>query len=433
MSTDVFEKRNKVSKELHKQACALLPGGVTRDVVHVEPFPLYISSGNGSKVWDVDGHMYVDLIMGNGALILGHNHNEVSDSIQKQIPRGLHLGSCTPLEIDWAQLVCEMVPSADLVRFTTTGSEATQLALRLARAHSGRNRYIRFSGNFHGWHDGVAIGSNLNSTSPDSAGIPLNITSLSIVCTPNSIEEVQAVPPEEVAAIILEPSGGKIGLLQYTKPYLTFLREYCSRHDIVLIFDEVVSGFRWAPGGAQSTLEIYPDLTTLGKILGGGVSCGAVCGKKEIMSLLSIIDTGANDRVHHGGTFSGNPLAAVSGIATLEQIKDGRLIEELNSYTSKLVERLSNLWEALEVPGGVFGHASVFHYVFDCLNANGVLNKPKSIKPYEMFQRLMSENGVLIRKFTGILSSAHTAEDADVIVRATELTLRAMKQQGYFS
>lgn len=417
------------SRQLFDQAVEWIPGGINRDVVNLDPFPVYIERSSGSRSWDIDGNEYVDLIAGNGSIILGHNDLDISNAICAQAALGLHSGFCNVNEVKLAKKICELVPCAESVRFTMTGSEATQLALRLARSYTNRDKYIRFSGNFHGWHDGVAIGSNSGSCSPDSRGIPQGSSELAYVCSPNDIESLTNIDPKTVSAIILEPSGGKAGLEPFKLEFLHFLRDYCDTHNIVFIFDEIVTGFRWSPGGAQYTLGITPDLSTLGKVLGGGLPCAAVCGKKGIMQQLSFRSTSGKQRVHHGGTFNANPLAAVSGLTALEKLEDGYAIERVNAYNRRLIKELSGLWEKLCVPGAVYGEASVFHCVFD-FPTN--LRSAQNLMLSEQFQKLLLRNGVLMRKMTGMLSCAHNDKDMVLILSAVESSLTTMKENGLF-
>jgi len=417
-----YQKRYPQSYQIHKDASLVMPGGITRDVVHMTPFPLYMEVGKGPNVWDVDGHKYVDLIMGNGSLILGHSP-DMAMEIKKAAQYGTHLGSCSKSTVELSKLIIDMVPSAELVRFTNSGSEATHLAIRLARAHTKRDKYIKFSGNYHGWYDGVAKGSNIGSKTSDSAGIPKRYSENVIVCNPNQIEEIENLDPNEIAAIILEPSGGKVGLTGFSFEFLKYLRNYSDKNECVLIFDEVVTGFRWSVGGAQQKLNIIPDLTVLGKIIGGGLTSGAVCGKEEIMKLLSITDTSIKSRVHHGGTFSGNPLTSLVGLKVIELLKDGEIISSVNSRTTTLRTRLNELWQEKGLPGGVYGEASVFHYVLEPYSELGITNKIKDISIYEGLQKRLIENGVAIRKLTGMLSLAHDEESIDKVVDAFRCSL----------
>lgn len=414
-SMQKYRMLNAQSAALDAKAQALMPGGLSRDVLHSEPFPIYLSHGRGGRVHGVDGHEYVDLVMGNGALLLGHSHPLLVETVTEQVARGVHLGGCGVEEIQWAQLVLSMFPSAEQVRFTNSGSEATHLALRLARAFTGRSRVLRFVGHFHGWHDGIARGSNPPHCGSDSAGVPSEFTDLYLLGDVDRPEEVERLLAEHsVAAIIVEPSGGKAGLFELPRGFLSWLRQIADRYGSLLIFDEVVTGFRWAPGGAQATEGVRPDLTTLGKILGGGLPAGAVAARRDIMDLLAIRNDSTwnrDKRVHHGGTFNANPLVAAVGARTLAAVADGEPQRRATAAASYLRERLDELWVRLGLPGGVHGTSSVFHVTFG--------KSPwASLARTEALRRALSNHGVLMRKFTGITCSEHGEEDLARVLRA---------------
>ncbi len=270
---DTYRARHPKSLALWERSRKSIPGGVTHDSRHLTPFPVYVERASGSRKWDVDGHEYVDYWMGHGALLLGHCHPTVVAAIQAQAARGTHLGACHELEVSWAEWVTRLVPSAELVRFTMSGTEATHLALRLARAHTGRPKVVKFTGHFHGWHDGVAAGVHPPYEVPFSAGIPGTTLDQVLLCPPNDLMAVEAfLERGDVAAVILEPGGGQAGTTPFVPGFLQELRARTTQHNVVLIFDEVITGFRYAPGGAQAYFGVTPDLTTLAKIVAGGLS-----------------------------------------------------------------------------------------------------------------------------------------------------------------
>ena len=337
---ETFRAKHPKSAALAERARAAIPGGITHDIRHLKPFGVYVDRAAGTRKWDVDGHEYIDYWMGHGALFLGHCHPAVVKAVQAQVARGTHLGACHELEVRWAELVNQLVPSAELTRFTMSGTEATHLALRIARAFTGRSRILKFTGHFHGWHDGVAIGVNPPYEVPLSSGVPGATLDQVITCPPNDIKAVDTVLERgDVAAVILEPAGGQSGTTPTIPGYLQELRALTQRHGVLLIFDEVITGFRYAPGGAQEYFGVTPDITTLAKIVAGGLPGGAVCGRRDVLSMLAYRGDATWDRaerVAHAGTFNANPISASAAIATLEQIGDA----SLQARTNKLGEEI---------------------------------------------------------------------------------------------
>ncbi len=278
---DAFAQRFPQSLALARRAATVFPGGVTHDSRHFVPFAVGVERAEGAHKWSVDGHELVDYWMGHGALLLGHNDPQIAAAVQAQLERGTHYGASHPLELAWGELVLRLVPSAERVRFTSSGTEATLMALRLARAFTGRSRIVKFQGHFHGWHDYVAYGISPPFDAPNSSGIPAETLSTMLLAPPNDLAAVRAHldARDDVAAVILEPGGGSNGLIPPDLDFLRGLRALTAERGVVLIFDEVITGFRYAPGGAQQRYGITPDLTTMAKILAGGLPGGAVAGR----------------------------------------------------------------------------------------------------------------------------------------------------------
>src|SRR5437016_2928061 len=299
-----YRAKHPRSAALAERARAAIPGGITHDIRHLAPFPTYIDRASGTRKWDVDGHEYVDYWMGHGALFLGHCHPAVVRAVQEQVARGTHVGASHELEVRWAELVNGLVPCAELTRFTMSGTEATHLAMRVARAATGRTKILKFTGHFHGWHDGAVAAVNPPYEVPMSAGIPGATLDQVVICPPNDIKSVEvALQRGDVAA------GGQSGTTPTIPGYLQELRSLTTKHGVVLIFDEVITGFRYAPGGAQAYFGVTPDLTTLAKIVAGGLPGGALCGRRELMSMLTFRgdpDWDRSQRVAHAGTFNAN-------------------------------------------------------------------------------------------------------------------------------
>src|SRR4051794_14767372 len=314
------------SYELYQRSRAAVPGGITHDVRFAKPFPIYIDQALGSKKWDVDGHELIDYTMGHGALILGHSHPEIVDAVVTQMRKGTHYGAGHQLEVEWAEWVHRLVPSAERVKFTSSGTEATMLALRLARAFTGRDRIMKFAGHFHGWHDYAIPGTPLPLAPPP--GVPAAVLG-TVAIAPNNdlgyVERALAEPDHNIAAVILEPSGASYATIPLPDGFLQKLREITARHNVLLIFDEVVTGFRWSPGGVQALSGITPDLTTMAKILAGGLPGGAVAGSAPIMELLEFKDDPVWNRtrkVAHPGPYNANPLSATAGVKALRLVSD---------------------------------------------------------------------------------------------------------------
>ncbi len=433
---EAYRARHPRSLALWERACRVIPGGITHDIRYLTPFPVYVERAAGSRKWDVDGHEYVDYWMGHGALFLGHCHPAVVAALQEQATRGTHPGACHEIEVRWAEEVVRLVPSAELVRFTMSGTEATHLALRLARAYTGRPKVVKFTGHFHGWHDGVVAGVNPPYEVPLSAGVPSATLEQALLCPPNDPKAVEGlVERGDVAAVILEPAGGQAGTTPTTPGFLQELRALTSRHHVVLIFDEVITGFRYAPGGAQAYFGVIPDLTTLAKILAGGLPGGAVAGKREIMQLLSHRGDPAWDgsaRVAHAGTFNATPLSAVAGIATLEAIADGGLQARANKLGDELRSALSDVLKRVGAPGAVFGEASIYHVSFEGRPGLAGFDRPRRNDLYHLLRCALLTHGVDCSMFHGWVSAAHTEEDLALTIQAYARALGAMVADGCF-
>src|SRR3989449_5034103 len=337
---DEYRARHARSAALAERARKVIPGGITHDIRHLAPFPTYVERAAGTRKWDVDGNEYIDYWMGHGALFLGHCHPAVVKAVQEQMARGTHLGACHELEIRWAELVTGLTPCAGRVRFTMAGTEATHRGRPVARAYRGGSKIVKSTGHFHGGHDGAVAAVNPPYEVPMSAGVPGALLDQVVICPPNDIKAVQvALERGDVAAVILEPAGGQAGTTPTIPGYLQELRALTERHGVVLIFDEVITRFRYSPGGAQAYFGVTPDLTTLAKIVAGGLPGGALCGKRPLMSLLAFRgdpDWDRSQRVAHAGTFNANPISAAAAIATLELCADASLQARANKYAEEL-------------------------------------------------------------------------------------------------
>lgn len=350
------------SKSLFTRAGKVFPDGVTHDDRRMQPFPVFIDRAEGAYKWDVEGRRYVDYWMGHGALLLGHNPPSVRDAIIRQAARGTHFGASHVHELEWAEWISRLVPCADLVRFTSSGTEATYLAVRLARAYTGRERVIKFAGHFHGWYEGLKVGYQAPYEVVPEDGQLRSAVEAVTLCPPNDIDAVrEALAGGDVAAVILEPTGGRFGIVPMRDGFLEALREATRQAGTVLVFDEIVSGFRVAPGGAQSLTGITPDLATFAKILGGGLPGGAVAGRAEILAHLASHDSqGApyRGKILHHGTFNANPLTSAAGAAMLAAIADGEATRTADVQAAKLRHGLNEVLAQEHVAWKAYGHSS---------------------------------------------------------------------------
>ncbi|MFQ5840604.1 MAG: aspartate aminotransferase family protein [Candidatus Methylomirabilales bacterium] len=440
-----YRHAHPTSAKLFDQACQVIPGGITHDIRHLEPFPLYVERARGTRKWAVDGQELIDYWMGHGALFLGHLHPTVMQAVREETEKGTHLGACHPLEVRWAELVRQMVPSAERVRFTGSGTEATQLALRLARAFAGKDRVLKLEGHFHGWHDYAVAGVKPPYAAPVSRGIPQGTLGQVVLVPPNDLGAVERVLGEDagIGAVILEPAGGTSGTIPTDRTFLAGLRALTARAGVVLIFDEVISGFRCAPGGAQEAYGVTADLTTLAKILAGGLPGGAVVGRAEIMDLIAFRDDpewNRHRRVAHAGTFNANPLSAAAGIATLELIKDGKAHRRANRAGELMRAGMQEAVERTRADAWVYGEASIFN-IF--LGPSRLGLRPDAVS--RMDHRALQQqnlhlhhqlrlgtilNGVDIPPFHGWISSVHSDEDIEGTVAAFEKSLRMLQEEG---
>ncbi len=441
-----YREKSPLSAELAGQAAQSFPSGVTHDSRYLQPYGLYIDRAEGAHKWDVDGNEYVDYFGGHGALLLGHNHPQVLAAMHSAIDAGTHFGASHALELRWAQAVQKMVPCAERVRFTSSGTEATLLALRLARAHTGKNKIIHFSTHFHGWQDHVTSGYSSHFDGAPTTGVLPGVAEQSILLAPGDIDAVAAALSEgDVAAIILEPTGATFGLVPVYPDHLAALRELTSQHDTLLVFDEVVTGFRVSPGGAQAALGVIPDLATFAKILAGGLPGGAVVGRKDVLDLLDFeakVRQG-REKIAHQGTFNANPASAAAGTAALNIIATTDACNKANAYAAALRTGLNEVIEAAGVAWAAYGTYSGFH-VFTNTRKRPIT--PSEFNPSEYdFEELKANSPELITKLRlamllngvditgwpgGTVSAAHDEDDLKKTLDAFRDSLVMLKHEG---
>jgi glutamate-1-semialdehyde 2,1-aminomutase len=433
---DEYRARHPKSAALTEQARRAIPGGITHDIRHLLPYPVYIERAAGSRKWDVDGHEYVDYWMGHGSLFLGHCHPAAVRAVQEQMARGTHLGASHAAEVRWAELVNQLIPCGELTRFTMSGTEATHLAMRVARAYTGRPKILKLAGHFHGWHDGAVVAVSPPYDVPWSAGVPHATMEQVIICPPNDSKAIElAFERGDIAGMILEPAGGNSGTTPTLPGYLQELRNLATRHGVVLIFDEVITGFRYAPGGAQQYYNVTPDLTTLAKIVAGGLPGGALTGKREIMAQIAFRndpDWDRSQRVAHAGTFNANPLSAAAGIATLELCGDASLQARANKTGDELRGALGDVMKKAGVPGACFGEASIFHVSFEGKPGLAGFDRPRKGALYQALRCALLNNGVDCSAFHGWISAMHTEADVERTVQGYERAFQALAADGAF-
>jgi len=425
------------SAERHVKARGLFPDGVTHDSRRQNPFQLYYTHAAGAAKYDVDGHRILDYFPGHGALILGHSHPDIVAAVTEQMERGTHFSGSTDLEIEWGEWVTTLIPSAEKVRFHSSGTEADMMAIRMARAYTGKTKIIKFEDHFHGWSDYVAAGGE------GIGGIPQETLSTMIVLPPNDISVVEkALQENEVAGIILEPTGAHMGLEPIMPSFLGELREATERYGTVLIFDEVVTGFRTSMGGAQAYYGVTPDMTTMAKILGGGLPGGAVSGKADIINMIESrpgdAEYNRNRRISHNGTFNANPLSAAAGIKALELVGTTPINATADAMAQRLKDGLNDLLTRLEIPGCCSGVSSLTFLRLGvdhecdkevCILTHDEMRTTQESGRNQQLNLALLNHGVQSgSKF--ILSAAHTAEDIDFTVDAFEKALGEVREIG---
>ncbi len=379
------------SQNLFTAAKKILPGGVNspvRDFRRVGGEPIFIASAKGAYLDDVDDNSYVDYVGSWGPMILGHAHPLVIKKIQETAELGLSFGAPTQLETDLAEKISSLMPSIEMIRMVNSGTEATMSAIRLARGFTGRDKIVKFEGCYHGHADSLLVkaGSGaLTLGQPDSAGVPKSFAENTLTLEFNNLTQVQELfdqVGDEIAAIIVEPVAGNMGCIPPVEGFLECLRDVCTQHDSLLIFDEVMTGFRVALGGAQTIYNVKPDLTTLGKVIGGGMPVGAFGGRKDVMSKLAPLGD-----VYQAGTLSGNPIAMTAGLTTLSIIEEDSFFTDLTAATAQLVDQFQTLANQAGVPFSTNQVGGMFGFFFT------------SVSPVTNFDQVMNADGNLFSKF----------------------------------
>ena len=429
------------SEQLWERAKASLPGGVSHDGRFLPPYPTYFNKALGARKWDVGGREYIDYAMGSGAMMLGHNHPQVVEALRGQLEDGTFYATVHPNEILWAELVKELVPSAERVRFVASGTEATMLAMRISRAYSARPKVLRFEGHFHGWHDYAALGMKAPFDKLPCLGLPDWLREVSVVCPANAeATEKKLKEDSGVGTIIVEASGANWSSVPISDEFLRDLRTLADRYSCVLIFDEVITGFRWSPGGKQKLLGVTPDITTMAKIVAGGLPGGAIGGRADIMRLLdpNVEVNGYKPGVIHKGTFNGSPLVSAAAVATLRIIKNGEATRHADHIAGLIRRGMQALIDELAVDAIVYGEASTFHVYFGkgarkCKISDITPEQIRAMKrdSLDLYTAGLRKRGVDFMSYTGGLTSlAHSEADVAPTLEAFGGAVRDLLDAG---
>ncbi len=419
------------SERLFSQAQQYIPGGVNspvRSFRAVEGTPPFIARGQGSRVWDVDGNEYIDYVCSWGPLALGHAHPAVVEALREAAGNGTSFGAPTEGEVELARMICEALPSVDSVRLVSSGTEACMSAIRLARAYTGRSKIIKFAGCYHGHADGLLVRAGSGAMThgvPTSAGVPDSYAQETLVADYNDLASVERYfeeYPGDMAGVIVEPVAGNMGVVPPAEGFLEGLQHLTRDNGAALIFDEVITGFRVAYGGAQTLYGITPDITCLGKIIGGGLPVGAYGGRREIMEQVAPLGP-----MYQAGTLSGNPLAVTAGITTLGELQKPGVYDGLDALAQRLTDGIAEVFQRAEVPGSINRVQSMFTGFFTSGPVEALAQVEQSdAGQYGRYFHAMLERGVYFAPSqfeAGFVSTAHTEEDIDRTIEAAEAAL----------
>lgn len=428
------------SEELFKKARQVLAGGISHELRYAAPYPQYIARAKGSRMWDVEGKEYVDFGMGSASMLLGHGHPDVVKAIQTQVENGVFHANCHEGEVEWGLLVQGMFPASERIRFVASGTEATLLAIRIARAFSGKSKVLRFETQYNGWHDYVTVGTAEPYNESPSLGLPPEAISSTVVVPTDAARVEDALKKNpDIGTIICEASGASYGTVPLSHQFLRDLRALADKYKCVFILDEVISGFRWSPGGIQALSGVKPDMTTYAKVLTGGLPGGAVGGREEVMQLLdpTVKFKGKQPGVTHKGTFNGNPLVAAGAVAALNIIKTGKPQKHADAMAKKLRDGMQKTLDEHQVAGVVYGESSTFHLYFGKVDQRGLAGltaaqfKGVPKETVKAFRKGLRTRGAdLMSYLGGVTSLAHTDDDIGRMLDIFKSTMQDLIKEG---
>jgi len=439
-----FTEKFSRSSELAARGRGLFPSGVTHDARFLKPFPIYAERAVGSKKYDVDGNEIIDYWVGHGAMLLGHSHPAIVEAVQRQAAIATHPGACHELELEWGEWVRRLVPSSELMRFTNSGTEATLMALRVARIFSGKSRVIKFAGNFHGWHDAVVPAAEPpHGQGYETPGVTDGVFGDLVIVPPNDLAAVErAIDEHDPACVFLEGNGSRWGVVPVREEFVQSLRQLTADKGVIFILDEVITGFRVAPGGFQSVCDVKPDMTTMAKVLAGGLPGGCLGGRADLMEVLAF-ENSIGKKMKHPGTYNANPLSAAAGVAALEIVATGEPCDHANSVARKLRDALNELFIAKAVNWVSYGDFSAIKILpeYDGPRPDG-----DSFIPYDndyekldrkfdpqlshSFRCALLLGGVDWMGWAGSTSVAHSDDDVDRTVAAFSNAIDLMRADG---
>jgi glutamate-1-semialdehyde 2,1-aminomutase len=445
-----FCDRFSTSRALYERAKKLFPSGVTHDGRYLEPFPIYVDRAAGSRKWDVDGNEIVDYWVGHGALLLGHSHPAIVEAVREQAGLATHPGACHELEIEWGEWIQKLVPSAEQIRFTNSGTEATLMALRVARIATGRHKVVKFIGHFHGWHDALIPAADPpHDAAPGeeplyvTPGVTDGVAGDLVLVRPNDLAAVaRAIEEHKPACVIHEGNGTHWGVVPAPAEFLRGLRKLTSEKNVLLVLDEVITGFRVAPGGFQAHCQIEPDLSTFAKVLAGGLPGGCLAGRDDVMQVLAF-NNRLGKKMKHPGTYNGNPLSAAAGCAALSLVATGEPCRKANETAAALRSALNQLFEQKSVDWVAYGQFSAIKILPEY---DGPRPDADDFIPYNNdFQKLDRKfdsslshafrcalllGGVDWMGWGGSTSSVHTDADVSRTVEAFSTSIDFLRSDG---
>ena len=442
----LYAEKFPTSANRYEKACTVFPSGVTHDSRYLAPFPVYIKSALGAHKTDLDNNDIIDYWMGHGALLLGHSHPTLVAAVQAQVELGTHWGASHELEIEWAEWVNKLLPSSEMVRFTSSGTESTMMALRVARLVTGKQTVIKFAGHFHGWHDSLIPAAEPPHDKGDYSqpGVTDGVMSDLVVCPPNDLETLsRLIDQYQPACVICEATGGRWGVVPLRKEFLLGLRKLTEEKGVLLIMDEVISGFRVHPGGVQGLYGIKADLTTLAKILAGGLPGGCVAGRADLLEAIAFVNR-YGKKMKHQGTFNANPLSAAAGCAMLEQVATGKPCDRANEVARVLRREFNSLFAEKGINWAAYGDYAMFKIL---PNYEGPRPDSEDFLPYEndfqqidrpidkdlshAFRKAMLLNGLDFMGWGAMTSSAHMDKDIDQTIESFGKGLDLLQEYGF--